>query len=55
LIHVATLYPNHCEISQDTVTAACGQILTQGIAKSSFSKVGTSKLDVTGTAFLGKP
>jgi hypothetical protein len=55
LIHVATLYPNHCEISQDTATAACGQILTQGIAKSSFSKVGTSKLDVTGTAFLGKP
>jgi hypothetical protein len=55
LIHIATLYPNHCEISQDTATATCGQILAQGVTESSFSKVETSKLDITGTAFLGKP
>jgi hypothetical protein len=49
------LYPDHSEIGQDTATATRRQILPQGIAERNFSKVGTSKLYITGTAFPCQP
>lgn len=55
LIDVATLQPNHREISQDAGTAAGGQIVPQGLTEGIFSQVRTSKLDVAGAAFFSEP
>jgi hypothetical protein len=55
LIHITALRPDYSEIGQDAGVATGRQILPQGIVESSFSEVGTSKLDITGTAFLCQP
>jgi hypothetical protein len=55
LIDVATLQPNHGQISQDSGTATCRQVVVQGVTEGAFSEIRTSKLNITATTFFSQP